>query len=237
MSSTRCSSMWRARSVRGSSLDRRDIRTAPRCRSFRHDAETWHASRRTAWIDEAEREVRYVEATSVDSISIGLGLVARIRDGAAATLRREKVADGVWMLTSVTLTGSGRAVLFLRGLSIDYSVEWFDYRPADEVPLPGAPSSSAIEMAGRPGQVSQLDPPGRLTRWAEPEGEVLQPDTDITGNRLRVRSLVQRNIFGPSRNWLPLAQMSPSSVAMGTISGTGRPRARQWMTRKSAPRR
>ena len=93
----------------------------------------------TAWIDEAEREVRYVEATSVDSISIGLGLVARIRDGAAATLRREKVADGVWMLTSVTLTGSGRAVLFLRGLSIDYSVEWFDYRPADEVPLPGAP--------------------------------------------------------------------------------------------------
>ena len=93
----------------------------------------------TAWIDEAEREVRYVEATSVDSISFGLGLAARISDGAAATMRREKVADGVWMLTSVTMTGSGRAVLFLRGLSIDYSVEWFDYRPADEVPIPGAP--------------------------------------------------------------------------------------------------
>ncbi len=93
----------------------------------------------TAWIDEAEREVRYVEAISVDSISFGLGLAARISDGAAATMRRERVADGVWMLTSVTMTGSGRAVLFLRGLSIDYSVEWFDYRPADEVPIPGAP--------------------------------------------------------------------------------------------------
>ena len=42
------------------------------------------------------------------------------------------------MLTSVTLTGSGRAVLFLRGLSIDYSVERFDYRLAGEVPIPGA---------------------------------------------------------------------------------------------------
>jgi hypothetical protein len=93
----------------------------------------------TAWIDEAAREVRYVEATSVDSISFGLGLAARIREGAVATLRREEVDDGVWMPTSVTLTGRGRAMLFLRGLSIDYSVEWSDYRPTDKVPIPGAP--------------------------------------------------------------------------------------------------
>lgn len=93
----------------------------------------------TAWIDEAERELRYVEATSVDSISFGLGLAARISDGAVATMRREKVADGVWMLTSVTLNGSGRAIMFLRGLSFDYVREWFDYRPAAEVPIPGAP--------------------------------------------------------------------------------------------------
>jgi hypothetical protein len=93
----------------------------------------------TAWIDKADREVRYVEATSVDSISFGLGLAARIADGAVATMRRDKVADGVWMLTSVTLTGRGRAMLFLRGLSIDYSVEWSDYRPSGEVPIPGAP--------------------------------------------------------------------------------------------------
>ena len=93
----------------------------------------------TAWIDEAAREVRYVEATSVDSISFGLGLAARISDGAAATMRREQIDDGVWMLTSVTLTGSGRALLFLRGFSIDYSVRWFDYRPAGEVSIPGTP--------------------------------------------------------------------------------------------------
>jgi len=93
----------------------------------------------TAWIDEAAREVRYVEATSVDSISFGLGLAARISDGAVATMRREEVDDRVWLPTSVTLTGTGRAVLFLRGLSINYSREWSDYRPTDEVPIPGAP--------------------------------------------------------------------------------------------------
>jgi len=93
----------------------------------------------TVWIDEAEREVRYVEATSVDSISFGLGLAARINDGAAATMRRERTSDGVWMLTKMTLVGRGRAMLFLRGFSIDYAVEWFDYRPAVGVPIPGTP--------------------------------------------------------------------------------------------------
>ena len=75
----------------------------------------------------------------IPGISFGLGLAARISDGAAATMRREQVDDGVWMLTSVTLTGSGRALLFLRGFSIDYSVLWFDYRPAAEVSIPGTP--------------------------------------------------------------------------------------------------
>jgi len=95
----------------------------------------------TAWIDEETREVRYVEATSVDSISFGLGLAARISEGATASLLREEVDDGVWMPTHVTLEGGGRAMLFLRGLSIDYEVEWFDYTPADQVPVPGLPDA------------------------------------------------------------------------------------------------
>jgi hypothetical protein len=92
-----------------------------------------------AWIDEAAHEVVYVEATSIDSISFGLGLAARISDGAEATLRRAPVAEGVWMPTHVTLTGRGRAMLFLRGLTIDYEVEWSDYQPVEQVPLPGTP--------------------------------------------------------------------------------------------------
>ena len=83
----------------------------------------------TIWIDEAAAEVMRIEATSIDSISFGLGLLARVSEGATATLTRRPVDDNVWMPTEVTLNGRGRAVLFFRRLVIEYRLEWFDYQP------------------------------------------------------------------------------------------------------------
>jgi len=80
------------------------------------------------WIDEEAREVRYVEATTVETISYGWGILARLGKGTVATLEREPIGDDVWMLTSVRLTGKGRALMWLRRLTIDFEVEWFDYR-------------------------------------------------------------------------------------------------------------
>ena len=82
----------------------------------------------TVWIHEAAGEVMRVEATSIDSISFGLGLVARLGSGAEATLTRRAVEEGLWMPSRLTLKGRGRAALFLRGLEFDYSAVWFDYR-------------------------------------------------------------------------------------------------------------
>ncbi len=82
----------------------------------------------TVWIHEAAAEVMRVEAMSIDSISFGFGLLARLGKGAEATLTRQAVEGDLWMPTQLTLTGRGRAVLFLRGLVIDFSVDWFDYR-------------------------------------------------------------------------------------------------------------
>jgi len=79
------------------------------------------------WIDEAAREVARVEATTLDSISFGLGLVARLGRGATVTLERGPVDGDVWMPTSVHFRGEGRAFLFLRRLTVDHVVEWFDY--------------------------------------------------------------------------------------------------------------
>jgi hypothetical protein len=81
----------------------------------------------TVWVDEAASEVMGVEATSIDDISFGLGIVARVGEGAKATMTRKVVADGVWMPTRMTLEGRGRAAL-IRTLVIDFSVDWFDYR-------------------------------------------------------------------------------------------------------------
>lgn len=80
------------------------------------------------WIDESAHEVSRVEANAIESISYGHGLIARLSPGAHATVLRAQVSGDVWLPVSVRFTGEGRALL-LRKLNVDFSVEWFDYRP------------------------------------------------------------------------------------------------------------
>ena len=87
----------------------------------------------TIWIDEAAREVVRMEGTAMDDVSYGLGIVARINKGAALTVTRERVDGDVWLPTSVRMKGNGRALL-VRRMSIDYVLEWFDYRKAQRGP-------------------------------------------------------------------------------------------------------
>ena len=86
------------------------------------------------WIDEEAKEVRQVEATSVKTISYGWGVLVRLGKGTVATLEREPVGGGVWMPTSARLTGSGRAMFWLRRLTVDYEIEWFEYRRLADIP-------------------------------------------------------------------------------------------------------
>jgi hypothetical protein len=78
------------------------------------------------WVDEAAREVVRAEATAVDSVTFG-GIVARLNEGAEVTFTRERADGDVWLPTSVRMKGTGRALL-VRRMTIDYSIEWFDYR-------------------------------------------------------------------------------------------------------------
>ena len=79
------------------------------------------------WVDETAREVVRVEAVAVDDMSYGFGLIARLNKGTVVTLTRERIDDGIWLPTSMHFKGSGRALL-VRKLTIDYTIEWFDYR-------------------------------------------------------------------------------------------------------------
>ena len=81
----------------------------------------------TIWVDEGAREVIRAEATAIDSVSFGAGLVARLNEGATVALTRERVDGDVWLPTSIRMKGNGRALL-LRRMNIDYVIEWFDYR-------------------------------------------------------------------------------------------------------------
>ena len=57
------------------------------------------------WVDEAEQEVMRVEATAIDSISYGYGLLARLNEGTVVTLLRERVEEDVWLPTSIRFQG------------------------------------------------------------------------------------------------------------------------------------
>ena len=81
----------------------------------------------SVWVDEAAQEVIRVEAKAVDTISFGLGLIARLNQGSTVTLRREPVDGAIWLPTSIRFAGEGRALL-LRKLNVDQRIEWSEYR-------------------------------------------------------------------------------------------------------------
>ena len=73
-----------------------------------------------------------VEATAIEDITYGLGVVARLNKGATVTLVRERVEGDTWLPTSIRLSGEGRAMV-LRKLRVDHLIEWFDYRRVPQV--------------------------------------------------------------------------------------------------------
>jgi hypothetical protein len=87
------------------------------------------------FVDEMLREVVRVEATAIETLTYGLGMVARLNRGANVVLTREQVAPGSWQPTSIRFMGEGRALLF-RKLHVDHVIEWFDYRRVGS-PNPG----------------------------------------------------------------------------------------------------
>jgi hypothetical protein len=83
--------------------------------------------RAKAWISESDYELVRVEIEAIDTLSFGLGLLARVHKGTVASYQRRKVNNEVWLPAQVTWTASGRMFLVrrlrLRGIS-----EFSNYR-------------------------------------------------------------------------------------------------------------
>lgn len=80
----------------------------------------------TVWVDEQAREVMRAEATAIDDVSYGFGMIAKLRKGASMALTRAPAAGQVWLPTSIRFSGEGTAMLF-RKLTVKHVIEWFDY--------------------------------------------------------------------------------------------------------------
>jgi hypothetical protein len=85
------------------------------------------------WVDEMLHEVVRVESTAIETLSFGLGMVARLGRGATVVLTREQVVPGSWQPTSIRFAGEGRAMLF-RKLHVDHVIEWFNYKRIGQSP-------------------------------------------------------------------------------------------------------
>lgn len=79
------------------------------------------------WIDELTRQVTRIDAKAIDDVAFGYGVLARLNKGATVTLRQELVQGNLWLPVSMRFNGEGRALL-LRKLTIEFAVDWFDYR-------------------------------------------------------------------------------------------------------------
>lgn len=87
----------------------------------------------TIWVDEVAREVIKVEATAVDAISFGFGIIARLNEGSTVTLHRQPIDGPLWLPTSIRFAGEGRALLF-RKLNLDQRIEWSNYKRVLDIP-------------------------------------------------------------------------------------------------------
>ena len=80
-----------------------------------------------AWFGEEDRQLIRVEAELIDTVSIGLGMLARLNKGAKMSFERRRVNNEIWLPAMAHFSGTGRLFL-LKGLNIDASSEYSDYK-------------------------------------------------------------------------------------------------------------
>ncbi len=87
-----------------------------------------------ALVHETEYEVMHVEATALDDVSFGWGMIARLHKGSEVRFTRRKTA-GAWLPAETRFEGTGRALL-LRKVTIHFRRTYDAYRSFDPSELP-----------------------------------------------------------------------------------------------------
>jgi hypothetical protein len=80
-----------------------------------------------AWVSESDYELVRLVAESVDTLSMGFGVLARLQKGSQLSFLRRKVNGAVWLPAAVSDSGAVRAGL-VRMLRRSGTSEFSDYR-------------------------------------------------------------------------------------------------------------
>jgi hypothetical protein len=91
------------------------------------DGKLMHHLAGRAWIDEDDHEVAKLEAEIIDPISLGAGLLAKLRKGSTLTFERRKINGEIWLPVREEILLNGR-LLLLKGINLHGIVEYSDHK-------------------------------------------------------------------------------------------------------------
>jgi hypothetical protein len=80
-----------------------------------------------AWVSESDYELVRLDVEAIDTVSFGLGLLARVHKGSRASFTRRKVNDEVWLPASASYMASARIGL-IKMMRVGGTSEFSNYR-------------------------------------------------------------------------------------------------------------
>jgi hypothetical protein len=79
------------------------------------------------WVDEQDHQIARVEIEVTDTISIGLGILARLQKGASIAEERRKFNDEIWLPVREDVRLKAK-ILLLKGFNIRQIMEYSDHK-------------------------------------------------------------------------------------------------------------
>jgi hypothetical protein len=79
------------------------------------------------WVVEADGEIVKIDLTAFDDISVGLGVVGRVHQGARLEFARRRVNNEAWLPSSSHISAKGRTLMF-RPFDFDVRTDYMDYK-------------------------------------------------------------------------------------------------------------
>jgi len=97
-----------------------------------------------AWLSESDHELMRLDVEAIDTVSIGLGLIARMNKGTTASFSRRKVDGETWLPARAEYRYNVR-VLLLKAMREGGTVDFSNYRrfSVDTTTAIGAPAPAA----------------------------------------------------------------------------------------------
>ena len=188
------------------------------------------------WVDERELQVVRAEAEAMETISFGLGIVARIHQGTRGEFTRRQVADGSWLPAVAELTGTAR-VLLVKKIERAWHAEYFDYvridpeHPPRFIALPeDVRPEPNLRLTPRGGGGQDPDRCASVWTWAAPRlrrsrSAPITRSWHGAASRRRAATTTRRS--GPSWRWWRTSSGRPGSAAASASAFPARSRPRR----------